>query len=58
MTFKTTTKKPRGAGGGSDRMQEMKENIGKGIANGIEALKKKQEENKAKKEAKKQAKSE
>jgi hypothetical protein len=58
MTFKTTTKKPRGAGGGSDRVQEMKETIGKGITNGIEALKKKQEENKAKKEAKKQAKSE
>ena len=58
MTFKTTTKKPRGTGGGSDRMQEMKETIGKGITDGIEALKKKQEENKAKKEAKKQAKSE
>lgn len=56
MTFKATTKKPRGAGGG-DKIQEMKESIGKGISNGLDALKKKQEENKAKKEAKKQAES-
>lgn len=39
MTFKTTTKKPIGSGsGGGDRI--------------IEALKKRQEENKAKKQAK------
>lgn len=54
MVFKTTTKKPIGSGGG-DRMQAMKESISKGLTNGIEALKKKQAENKAKKEAKKQA---
>jgi hypothetical protein len=57
MTFKTTTRKPIGSGGG-DRMQSVKESISKGINSGIDALKKKQEENKAKKEAKKQAKSE
>lgn len=46
MTFETTTKKPIGSGScGGDRMQAVKE------------LKKKQEENKAKKEAKKQSKS-
>lgn len=54
MTFKTTTKKPIGAGGG-DRMQGVKESISKGLSNGLDALKKKQAENKAKKEAKKQA---
>ena len=56
MTFKTTTKRPLGSGGG-DRMQAVKESITKGLNNGIDALKKKQAENKAKKEAKKQAES-
>ena len=58
-TFKCTTKKPGGAGGGgnaaSDKIQAMKEKIGHGINKGIDAMKKKQEENKAKKEAKKEA---
>ena len=54
QTFKTTTKKPFKPGEGGNRVQSMKDAIGKGITNGIDALKKKQEENKAKKEAKKQ----
>ena len=54
QTFKTTTKKPIKPGEGGNRVQSMKDAIGKGITNGIDALKKKQEENKAKKEAKKQ----
>ena len=61
MTFKTTTKKPAGSGGGnpaSDKIQAMKDKIGQGINKGIDAMKKKQEENKAKKEAKKEAKTE
>jgi hypothetical protein len=52
MVFNTTTKKPAGSGGGG-KIQSIKESIGKGITDGIDALKKKQEENKAKKEAKK-----
>ena len=56
MTFKTTTKKPVGSGGGGDRIQSMKESIGQSLNKGLDALKKKQEENKAKKEAKKQEK--
>ena len=56
MTFKTTTKKPVGSGGGGDRIQSMKESIGQGLNKGLDALKKKQEENKAKKEPKKQEK--
>lgn len=51
-----TTKKPIGSGGGGDRIQSMKESIGQGLNKGLDALKKKQEEIKAKKEAKKQEK--
>ena len=56
-TYKATTKKPVGAGGGNaanEKIQAMKEKIGQGINKGIDAIKKKQEENKAKKEAKKE----
>lgn len=56
-TFKCTTKKPVGSGGGG-KIQAMKDKIGEGINKGLDAMKKKQEENKAKKEAKKEAKAE
>lgn len=56
-TFKCTTKKPVGSGGGG-KIQAMKDKIGEGINEGLDAMKKKQEENKAKKEAKKEAKAE
>ena len=52
-TFKCTTKKPGGScGGGGGKIQAMKDKIGEGINKGLDAMKKKQEENKAKKEAK------
>lgn len=62
-TYKCTTKKPVGSGGGrggvvGDKMQSVKDKIGQGINKGLDAMKKKQEENKAKKEAKKEAKAE
>lgn len=59
LTFKATTKKPvkSGGGGGSnsaqDKIQSMKDAVGKGLNKGVDAIKKKQQENKAKKEAKK-----
>ena len=56
-TFKCTTKKPVGSGGGG-KIQAMKDKIGEGINEGLDAMKKKQEENKAKKETKKEAKAE
>ena len=56
-TFKCTTKKP-GGNPASDKIQAMKDKIGQGINKGLDAMKKKQEENKAKKETKKEAKAE
>lgn len=48
-TFKCTTKKPVGSdGGGGGKIQAMKDKIGEGINKGLDAMKKKQEENKAK----------
>ena len=48
-TFKCTTKKPVcSGGGGGGKIQAMKDKIGEGINKGLDAMKKKQEENKAK----------
>ena len=60
--YKVTTKDPEGGYGASidskigEKAGQIKEAIGKGITKGIDAMKNKQEENKAKKEPKKQEK--
>lgn len=53
MTFKATTRKPMGSRGGSNAVQGKFQSMKDAVGKGVDAIKKKQQENKAKKDAKK-----